>query len=92
MFFGTWPIAPGETSEFEVETSQKMQDLLVAFVKDPDTGLSDLGWPTYETGDENGGTAARFGADGAVLQYVSGNNASLEGPCTEAGVTLITTP
>ncbi|KAF3763189.1 alpha/beta-hydrolase [Cryphonectria parasitica EP155] len=69
MLFGTWPIAPGEVSQFEVETCQKMQDLLVAFVKDPDNGLSDLGWPTYETSDEDGGTAARFGADGQVLQY-----------------------
>ncbi|PSR80480.1 Alpha/Beta hydrolase protein [Coniella lustricola] len=91
MFFGTWPIAPGETSELEAETSHKMQDLLVAFVKDPDNGLSDLGWPTYDTREADGGTAARFGAPGQVVQYVSGNNASLEGACTEAGVTLLTT-
>lgn len=91
MFFGTWTIAPGEVSDLEVATSEKMQDLLVAFVKDPDNGLSDLGWPLYDTSVEDGGTLARFG-NGEVLQYVSGNNASTEGACYEAGVTLDTTP
>lgn len=91
MFFGTWTIAPGEVSELEVETSQKMQDLLVAFVKDPDNGLGDLGWPLYDTSEEDGGTLARFG-NGEALQYVSGNTASTEGACFIAGVTLDTTP
>lgn len=91
MFFGTWTIAPGEVSELEIETSQKMQDLLVAFVKDPENGLSDLGWPLYDTSEEDGGMLARFG-NGEALKYVSGNSASTEGACYIAGVTLDTTP
>lgn len=92
MLFGSWGIAPGETSEFEAQTSEIMQDLLVAFVRDPENGLSDNGWPVFDTSAEDGGTVARFGADGETMQYVSGNNASMEGPCYEAGVTLDTTP
>lgn len=92
MLFGTYPIAPGEVSALEVATAERMQDLLVAFVKDPVEGLSDAGWPVYDTGAEDGGTLARFGADGEVMQYVSGNNASVEGACYEPGVALITTP
>lgn len=92
MLFGSWGIAPGEVSELEVQTSEAMQDLLIAFIKDPANGLSDNGWPVFDTSAEEGGTVARFGADGEVLQYVSGNNASMEGACYEAGVTLDTTP
>lgn len=91
MFFGTWTIAPGDVTELEMATSEKMQDLLAAFVKDPDNGLSDMGWPLYDTRADDGGTLARFG-NGEVLQYVNGNNASAEGACYEAGVTLDTTP
>lgn len=92
MFFGSWGIVPGEISDLEVQTSKTMQDLLVAFVKDPLHGLSDKGWPLYDTSAEDGGTVARFGAGGEALRYTSGNNASMEGACYEAGVTLDTTP
>jgi carboxylesterase type B len=61
MFFGTYPIAPGDIPPFEVETSEKMQDLLYDFVADPSC-LPSRGWPQYHPTDANGGQLARFGA------------------------------
>lgn len=90
--FGTWGIAPGEVSDVEVQTSLVMQDFLVAFVKDPENALTDMGWPLFDADTEGNGTVARFGADGIPLQYISGNNASMDGACYEEGVTLDTKP
>lgn len=90
MLFGTWPIAPGEVSGLEGQTSEQMQDMLVAFVKDPDHGLTNMGWPEYDTGAQDGGIVARFGADGQAAQYVTG--ADVEGACYIPGVTLDTKP
>lgn len=92
MLFGTYAVAPGEVSALERATAEGMMDLLVAFVSDPENGLSDRGWPVYDTGAEDGGTLARFGADGEVVRYVSGNEASAEGACYVPGVALVTTP
>lgn len=92
MFFGSWGITPGESNEFEKEVAEGMMDLLVTFVKNPVNGLSETGWPLYDTDGEDGGTVARFGADGEVIQFVSGSNASVEGACYLEGVTLDTTP
>lgn len=92
MFFGSWGITPGEASEFEQEVGEQMMDLLAAFVRDPMNGLSDAGWPVYDTDAGDGGTVARFGADGQAVQYVSGNSPSVEGACYVDGVTLDTTP
>jgi len=89
MFFGTYPTAPGVISDFEVETADKMQDLLYAFVEDPDS-LPDKGWPEYQATDGNGGRLARFGADGKVLQLVDGNE--VEGACHLPGYSYDTTP
>lgn len=89
MFFGTYPIAPGPIPEFEVETADKMQDLLYAFVKDPDS-LPAKGWPEYKATDGDGGKLARFGVHGEALQIVDGNE--VEGACHLPGYTYDTTP
>lgn len=89
MFFGTYLIAPGPIPEFEVETSEKMQDLLYDFARDPES-LPSKGWPEYQATKDNGGTLARFGANDEVVQLVSGN--LVEGACHLPGYTYDTTP
>lgn len=78
MFFGTYLIAPGYIPDVEAETSRKMQDLLFDFVKDP-YSLPMNGWPVHIPSDGGAETVARFGADGKVLQLVSGDE--IEGVC-----------
>ena len=89
MFFGTYPIAPGEISELEVDTANVMQDLLVAFAKDP-TSLPEAGWPEYKPSEEEGGKIARFGTGGKAVQYVAGDD--VEGACHIPGKEYDTTP
>lgn len=89
MFFGTYPIAPGEISELEVQTAEKMQDLLLDFVRDP-TSLPGNGWPEYQTQDSDGGKLARFGADDQVIQIVDGDQ--VEGACHLPGFVYDTSP
>lgn len=89
MFFGTYLITPGQATELEVQTSAKMQDLLLDFVKDPSC-LPSNGWPEYDTSAAGGGQIARFGADGQILQLVDGND--VDGACHLPGVTYDTTP
>lgn len=89
MFFGTYIIAPGQIPDLEVQTSAKMQDLLVDFVNDP-SSLPEAGWPQYVTNATDGGIIAQFGADGQTVKYVTGN--SVEGACYLPGVVYNTTP
>jgi hypothetical protein len=89
MFFGTYLIAPGEISELEVESSEKMQDLLFDFANDPNS-LPSKGWPEYQTDAEGGGQLARFGADGQALQVVKGD--AVEGACHIDGALYDTSP
>lgn len=89
MFFGTYSIAPGEITDFERETSAKMQDLFVNFVRDP-TSLPAAGWPAYVTSAKDGGQIARFGTGNKPVQYVSGE--TVEGACYIPGRTYNTTP
>ncbi|KAK0103523.1 hypothetical protein ONS95_005544 [Cadophora gregata] len=54
----------GESGEFEVAVSEKMQDAWLAFAKDLDGGLEALGWEAYEG---RGGAVMEFaGEDGSV--------------------------
>ena len=93
MIFGTYLIAPGEISELETKTSEKMQDLFLDFVTDPMGLETNGGWPMYmarDSGEGGGGKIARFGADGEVVQYVSGK--TVEGACWNSSVVYDTTP
>ncbi|KAJ3763380.1 hypothetical protein EV360DRAFT_66362, partial [Lentinula raphanica] len=90
MFFGTYLIAPGEITDLEVKTSEKMQDCFLDFITDP-SSLSSKGWPEYlATNSTTGGTLIQFGADEQVEQLVDGN--SVEGACHIAGDVYNTSP
>ncbi|KAK5709055.1 hypothetical protein LTR17_020118 [Elasticomyces elasticus] len=89
MFFGTYPIAPGPIPKFEVETSEKMQDLLYDFVSDP-TCLPSKGWPQFHTTAPSGGQLVRFGAHEKPLQLVDGDD--VDGACHIPGAVYDTTP
>jgi hypothetical protein len=89
MFFGTYLIAPGEIPELEVESSERMQDLLFDFANDP-ASLPSKGWPEYETNAEGGGQLARFGANGQAFQIVGGD--VVEGACHIDGAVYDTSP
>lgn len=84
MLFGSYWIAPGGVSNFEVQTSEKMQDYFLDFVTDPILWLAN-GWPGYMVDQEGGGTLAQFGADGKAMQVV-------EGACHIRSIVYNTTP
>jgi carboxylesterase type B len=86
MLFGTYLIAPGEITDLEVQTSEKMQEYFLDFVKDPGS-LPQNGWPDYQGGS---GKLAQFGADGQVVQFVDGE--TVEGACYIPGDVYDTTP
>lgn len=89
MFFGTYLIAAGEIPDLEVQTSERMQDYFLDFVEDPGS-LPGNGWPEYQVSQAGGGKLAQFGADGQVVQFVSGD--SVEGACHIPGDVYNTTP
>ncbi|KAK2601915.1 hypothetical protein QQS21_004506 [Conoideocrella luteorostrata] len=66
--FGTYTDFPpygGPPSAVLIETSQKMQDLLLDFANNPE-GLLNKGWPRYSEG-----SLLRFAAEGKVIQKIS---------------------
>lgn len=73
MLFGTYDNGEGPVVEqLEATTSEKMQDLLLEFVKEP--WISPAGWPQFNSSATNGGTMLRFGADGQASQQVDAND------------------
>ncbi|KAJ5112861.1 hypothetical protein N7456_001395 [Penicillium angulare] len=50
MIFGTYADVGGQGTQFQKDTSETMQDLWLAFARDPENGLSNLGWPKYSDG------------------------------------------
>jgi hypothetical protein len=74
MLFGTYADGVGPAEPLEIETSETMEDLLLAFVRDPWTGLTNSSWPAYDSAAGNGGTLLRFGADGKAVQQVGAND------------------
>lgn len=77
MLFGThWEYdnGQGESSDFEYETSEKMQDLLLAFMEDPHSGPGKLGWE-----DVGSGKMLQFGVEGSAVSEVSIE--SIDGVC-----------
>jgi acetylcholinesterase len=50
LIFGTHGIANSPSTVFEKETSDKMQDLWLAFLKDPEKGVGQMGWRSYNDG------------------------------------------
>ncbi|KAI9689630.1 MAG: hypothetical protein M1820_010151 [Bogoriella megaspora] len=80
--FGTYGLLDGiaDTTRFEVEVSQSMQDHILAFVKDPFHGPQQaMGWKPLVASDSHGGDLIRFGADGKVVQHIDG--VEVDGVC-----------
>ena len=75
MLFGSYADDVGPVVEpLEKETSEIMEDFLLAFMTDPYNGPQAMGWPRFNTSADNGGTLLRFGADGKAAQNVSAND------------------
>ncbi|PVI01835.1 alpha/beta-hydrolase [Periconia macrospinosa] len=80
--FGTYHLLDhvANTTQFEIDVSQAMQDHMLAFVKDPYHGpQKDLGWKPMNTSEPNGGDLIRFGAGGKVIQHIDG--VEVDGVC-----------
>ncbi|EMC94807.1 hypothetical protein BAUCODRAFT_141074 [Baudoinia panamericana UAMH 10762] len=58
----------------EVQTSQTMEDFILAFMKNPYSGPPALGWLPMNTSAPDGGLILRFGANGKAVQNVTGND------------------
>lgn len=83
MIFGTYEKDVGEISQLEIETSEAMQDYLLAFVKDANTVNVTVGWPKYDTNATDGGAIVEFGKDTAV-QNLTGNY--VDGSCWDSSI------
>ncbi|KAK9772574.1 putative Carboxylesterase type B domain-containing protein [Seiridium cardinale] len=77
MFFGTYMLDVGEVSQLEVETSETMQDYLLAFTKNAGTVETTVGWPEFDVNSTDGGAILEFGKDLPVKNitgdYVDGS-------------------
>ncbi|KAJ7637771.1 acetylcholinesterase [Mycena rosella] len=82
--FGTYGLLDdiANTTRFEVEVSQSVQDHILAFAKDPYHGPQQMGWEPLVASDPHGGDLIRFGADGKVSQHVDG--IEINGACSGA--------
>jgi acetylcholinesterase len=77
MLFGThqdYTNGRGQSTLFEFEVGETMQDLIYNFMLDPQQGLEKRGWQPYE-----GGSMVRFAAGGKAMQAVSVD--SVDGVC-----------
>ncbi|KAJ5453820.1 uncharacterized protein N7458_004776 [Penicillium daleae] len=63
MIFGTYDKNVGEISQLEVDTSNAMQDYLLAFIKNPSTISQMVGWPLFDPTEPDGGLIIEFGKD-----------------------------
>lgn len=74
MLFGTYNDFRGNGTAFETATSEAMQDLWLAFAKDPEMGLQGMGWPATSTGQLvlfGGATPWGFGVANQTVQAVN---------------------
>lgn len=85
MIFGTYTKDVGAVTSLEVETSQTMQDYLLAFLKNPDTLSSSVGWPKFDVNGTDGGTIIEFGKDVAA-KNITGNK--VDGSCWNTSATF----
>jgi carboxylesterase type B len=68
LITGTHADYRGNSTPFEYALSEKLQDLWLVFLKDPEHGLTAAGWPEY-TGAN--GTVIVFGEDEQLVQQRS---------------------
>jgi carboxylesterase type B len=85
MSFGTYDLVKGlgESTELEIATSRAMQDHILAFAKDPQSGPQELGWNPIDANAPGGGKLIRFGANGKAVQYVDADE--VDGACQGKG-------
>ncbi|KAH7336152.1 Alpha/Beta hydrolase protein [Rhexocercosporidium sp. MPI-PUGE-AT-0058] len=67
LIFGTHDIAYSESTPFEFAVSHRMQDLWLAFMKDPVNGLPSQGWEAYKPE----GNGIEFAWDNQVTQTIA---------------------
>ncbi|KAM0327397.1 hypothetical protein ACHAQA_005683 [Verticillium albo-atrum] len=82
LVFGTYGLLDhiADTTEFQVEVSQSMQDHIMAFAEDPFNGPQKaFGWEPSVVGDLKGGSLIRFGADEKAVQHIDG--VEVDGVC-----------
>ncbi|KAI3325437.1 carboxylesterase [Xylariaceae sp. AK1471] len=83
MIFGTYNLSGGAT-DFERQVAEKMQDYVLAFLADPQDGLSNLGW-LPSRGSKNGdGKMVRFGAAENTIKNIS--SIEVDSACMGTGV------
>jgi hypothetical protein len=63
MIFGTYMKNVGEISQLEIDTSNAMQDYLLAFIKNPFAVSQTVGWPLFDPTRPDGGLIVGFGKD-----------------------------
>lgn len=85
IIFGTYHLLDhvAESTVFEREVSEKLQDYVLAFARDPVNGLPELGWDAMDASDADGGFLLRMGGGGKVAERIDGNE--VDGVCTGNG-------
>ncbi|GKZ49030.1 hypothetical protein AbraIFM66951_001280 [Aspergillus brasiliensis] len=83
MIFGTYMTDAGEISDLEVATSRAMQDYFLAFLKDPSTVSSVVGWPVFNASAPSGGLILEFG-NRTTVRNITGD--FLEAGCWDSAV------
>jgi len=81
MIFGTYRLDVGDVPQLEVDTSATMQDHILAFLKDPSTVASTVGWPAFDASQASNGTILEFG-NAVAVQTITGDY--LDGGCYNA--------
>lgn len=72
LIMGTHDIARENSTAFEYEVSDKMQDLWLAFIEDPENGLTKAGWePTASGGLDTTQTGVDIGFRSTLVQPFS---------------------
>lgn len=67
LIMGTHSDYRSNSTPFEFALSHKMQDLWLAFAKDPENGVPSRGWTPYSSN----GSAVVFGKDNTLVQKES---------------------
>ncbi|KAI0145174.1 Alpha/Beta hydrolase protein [Xylariaceae sp. FL1272] len=80
MVFGTYGIE-GPSTDFEASLSVRMQDLYLEFIKDPENGLKNAGWPKA-TGGYSDETLLVFGIDGKTDQLATADQFMIGQGCS----------
>lgn len=83
MIFGTYVKDVGKISQIEIDTSEAMQDYLLAFIKDPSAVSQTVGWPLFNPTRPDGGLIVEFGKD-VPAKNITGRY--LDGGCYDPSI------